>query len=161
MRLAVLLAATTARALQPCSTPVLVDGAERFVECGGPHAVEEAVFAFLGGLNDTAAVGCATEACVEAAQKKEGAALHRQMILEADYCVPEDEEELGSSVEHLHPCPTCREPTSDDFERCPECRASRYSRCVPLLSSLPMTPFALWCLLTWWMMSRQDSMAKA
>ena len=70
MRLAVLLAATTARALQPCSTPVLVDGAERFVECGGPHAVEEAVFAFLGSLNDTARVGCATEACVEAAPKK-------------------------------------------------------------------------------------------
>ena len=62
MRLAVLLAATTARALQPCSTPVLVDGAARFVECGGPHAVDDAVFAFLGGLNDTAAVGCATEA---------------------------------------------------------------------------------------------------
>ena len=59
-----------ARALQPCSTPVLVDGAARFVECGGPHAVEEAVFAFLGGLNDTARVGCATEACVEAAPKK-------------------------------------------------------------------------------------------
>ena len=70
MRLAVLLAATTARALQPCSTPVLVDGAERFVECGGPHAVDDAVFAFLGGLNDTARVGCATEACVEAAPKK-------------------------------------------------------------------------------------------
>ena len=70
LRLTVLLA-TTARALQPCSTPVLVDGAERFVECGGPHAVEEAVFAFLGGLNDTARVGCATEACREAAQKKD------------------------------------------------------------------------------------------
>ena len=70
MRLAVLLAATTARALQPCSTPVLVDGAARFVECGGPHAVDDAVFAFLGGLNDTARVGCATEACVEAAPKK-------------------------------------------------------------------------------------------
>ncbi|CAH0372293.1 unnamed protein product, partial [Pelagomonas calceolata] len=69
MRLVLLLAAA-ARALQPCSTPVLVDGAERFVECGGPHAVDDAVFAFLGGLNDTARVGCATEACVEAAPKK-------------------------------------------------------------------------------------------
>ena len=69
MRLILLLVAA-ARALQPCSTPVLVDGAARFVECGGPHAVEEAVFAFLGGLNDTARVGCATEACVEAAPKK-------------------------------------------------------------------------------------------
>ena len=74
MRLILLLAAA-ARALQPCSTPVLVDGAERFVECGGPHAVEDAVFAFLGGLNDTARVGCATEACGK--QPEEGRDLFR------------------------------------------------------------------------------------
>ena len=61
MRL-ILLLATTARALQPCSTPVLVNNNERVVECGGPHAVDDAVFAFLGSLNDTARVGCATEA---------------------------------------------------------------------------------------------------
>ena len=47
MRLILLLAAA-ARALQPCSTPVFVDGAERFVECGGPHAVYDAVFAVFG-----------------------------------------------------------------------------------------------------------------
>lgn len=64
----VALLAALGHALQPCSTPLLIDGEATVVECGGPHAVEAAVFGFLASLNDTQTVGCSTNACVEAAR---------------------------------------------------------------------------------------------
>lgn len=53
----VALLAALGHALQPCSTPLLIDGEATVVECGGPHAVEAAVFGFLASLNDTQTVG--------------------------------------------------------------------------------------------------------
>ena len=70
MRLAVVLAATPRGRSSPAPRPSWSTAPSVSWSAAGPHAVEEAVFAFLGGLNDTARVGCATEACVEAAPKK-------------------------------------------------------------------------------------------
>ena len=76
-RAALLLSCAATTALTPCSLPFLVapprrsssplggaapaaqvDGEAAQIECGGPHLVQEAVYAAVGGLRDGAVVAC-------------------------------------------------------------------------------------------------------